>query len=272
MSAVSPTDPGMPVIDHWFVTTQIRDDLSVIVEPGVRSLLRANIWHLRGRDRDIIIDTGLGIASLREQLPHLFARDPIVVITHAHLDHLGGAHEFDLCHAHPLENITDPTGGSTLRGHELAEELGLSSTQPVPAWLIKAVPHPGYRPQDYTLRPARNCASLTDGQIIDLGDRQLRVLHLPGHSPGGVALYDAADRALFSGDVIYDLDIDEQLLDELHGSNIDDYVTSMRRLKDLDVGVVYSGHGPVLHFDRFNEIIDDYLSERARPHPASGQK
>lgn len=96
----------MPVTDRWFATTQIRDGLSVIVEPGVHFLLRANIWHLRGRDRDLIIDTGLGVGSLREQLPNLFERDPIVVVTHAHLDHLGGAHEFDLCHAHPAENIT----------------------------------------------------------------------------------------------------------------------------------------------------------------------
>lgn len=36
----------------------------------------------------------------------------------------------------------------------------------------------------------------------------------------------------------------------------------MRRLKDLDVHVAYSGHGPVLHSDRFQEIIDNYLRER----------
>lgn len=263
MTTADSTNTRMPVIARWFVTTQIRDGLSVILEPGVRSLLRANMWHLRGRDRDLIVDTGLGVGSLREALPHLFERDPIVVVTHAHLDHLGGAHEFDLCHAHAAENITDPSGGNTLRGRALARELGLSSTEPVPEWMITALPHPGYRPQDYSLRPARNCAGLSDGQVIDLGDRQLTVMHLPGHSPGGIALYDAADRALFSGDVIYDLDTDEQLLDELHGSNIDDYVTSMRRLKDLDVDVAYTGHGPVLHSDRFQEIVNEYLRERS---------
>lgn len=262
MTPVRSIDPVLPVADRWFATTQIQDRLSVITEPAVRSLLRANIWHLRGRDRDLIVDTGLGIASLREQLPTLFERDPIVVVTHAHLDHLGGAHEFDLCHAHPLENITHPSGSSTLRGCALADELGLSRAQPVPEWMIKSVPHPGYRPQDYRLRPARECASLTDAQMIDLGDRHLTVLHLPGHSPGSIALYDAADRALFSGDVIYDLDTDEQLLDELQGSNIGDYVASMHRLKELDVDITYSGHGPLLHSDRFHEIIDTYLRER----------
>lgn len=263
MLPVHSTDPDLPVADRWFVATEIQDHVSVIVEPSVRPLLRANIWHLRGRDRDLVVDTGLGVASLRRHLPNLFERDPIIVITHAHLDHLGGAHEFDRCHAHPLENITDPAGGSTLRGSELADELGLSSTQPVPEWMITALPQAGYRPQDYTLRPARACHSLTDGQTIELGDRELTVLHLPGHSPGSIGLYDETGRTLFSGDVIYDLDTDEQLLDELHGCDIDDYIASMRRLQGLDIDLVYCGHGPVLHADRFTEIITRYLRDRA---------
>ncbi|MDQ2849985.1 MAG: MBL fold metallo-hydrolase [Actinomycetota bacterium] len=164
----------------------------------------------------------------------------------------------DLCHAHPLEDITDPSGGSSLGGRELVDGLGLSGAYPVPDWLLTSIPHPGCRPQDYTLRPARDCANLTDGQIIDLGDRHLRILHLTGHSPGSIALYDATDRALFSGDVIHDLDTDEQLLDELRSSDIGDYIASMHRSKDLDVDVAHCGHGPVLHSDRFNEIIENY--------------
>ena len=46
---------------------------------------------------------------------------------------------------------------------------------------------------------------LADGDVLDLGDRCLRVIHLPGHSPGSIALLDiGSDRSLFSGDVVYD--------------------------------------------------------------------
>ena len=46
---------------------------------------------------------------------------------------------------------------------------------------------------------------LNDGDMLDLGDRCLRVVHLPGHSPGSIALLDVgSDRSLFSGDVVYD--------------------------------------------------------------------
>jgi glyoxylase-like metal-dependent hydrolase (beta-lactamase superfamily II) len=65
-------------------------------------------------------------------------------------------------------------------------------------------------------------------------------LHLPGHSPGSIALWDEGAGALFTGDVIYDSGM---LLDELDGSNIADYRASMERLLRLPVEVVYSGHG-----------------------------
>ncbi len=249
---------GMPVADDWFATTPIDERLSVIVEPHVHPFLRANIWHLRGRDRDLIVDTGLGVARLRDHLPHLFERDPIVVVTHAHLDHCGGAHEFDLCHAHPAEHITAPAGGSTLRGPELADQLGMHDSNP-PAWLIDALPSHGYRPGDYRLLGAERSTPLLDGARIDLGDRHLTALHLPGHSPGSIALYDCAERALFSGDAIYDLDTGEELLDGLHGSNVQDYVVSMRRLRDLEVAKVHPGHGPTLDAARYRAIIDSYL-------------
>jgi glyoxylase-like metal-dependent hydrolase (beta-lactamase superfamily II) len=51
----------------------------------------ANIWHVRERDRDLVADSGLGVASLRHHVPALFERDPVLVVTHAHLDHLAGA-------------------------------------------------------------------------------------------------------------------------------------------------------------------------------------
>ncbi|MEO8851935.1 MAG: MBL fold metallo-hydrolase [Allobranchiibius sp.] len=256
----------MPVADDWFMTTQVHDRLSVIVEPHVHPFLRANIWHLRGRDRDLIVDTGLGVGSLREHLPHLFDRDPVVVITHAHLDHAGGAHEFDLCHAHPTENITAPAGGNTLRGPELADQLGMHNAV-TPGWLIDALPHAAYRPGEYRLHGAVRSAPLLDGVSIDLGDQQLTVLHLPGHSPGCIGLYAEAERVLFSGDVVYDLETDEQLLDGLHGSSIEDYIASMHRLRELDVAVVYPGHGPVLQAARCGTIIDAYL-DRNETFPA----
>jgi len=76
---------GLPVVDRWFSALEVTETLTVISEPYVHPFLRANIWHLRGRDRDLIVDSGLGIARLSDELPRLFQRDPVVAITHAHL-------------------------------------------------------------------------------------------------------------------------------------------------------------------------------------------
>ena len=58
----------MPVqiADHWFEFKKIDDDITLMWEPHVDPLLRCNIWHVRGRDRDMLVDTGLGIVSLQD--------------------------------------------------------------------------------------------------------------------------------------------------------------------------------------------------------------
>ncbi|MGW3660050.1 MBL fold metallo-hydrolase [Streptomyces sp. NPDC005151] len=94
--------------------------------------------------------------------------------------------------------------------------------------LNSAVPHEHYAPDTYRLRPAGVSRYLTDGDTIDLGNRQLTVLHLPGHTPGSIALYDPRAQMLFSGDIVYD----DRLLDDIHGADQKDYVATMGRLRD----------------------------------------
>jgi len=99
---------------------------------------------------------------------------------------------------------------------------------------------------------------LQDGDVFDLGDIVLAVLHLPGHSPGSIALWDEARARLFTGDVVYD----DELLDEMHGADIDSYIASMRRLLALPVDMVYPGHGEPFPGTRLREIASEYLDRR----------
>jgi hypothetical protein len=54
----------LPIADRWFELKRISDDITLLWEPHVVPLMRCNIWHVRGRDRDLMIDTGMGIVSL----------------------------------------------------------------------------------------------------------------------------------------------------------------------------------------------------------------
>jgi glyoxylase-like metal-dependent hydrolase (beta-lactamase superfamily II) len=247
-----------PDSSGWFRVTGTGGGITRIDEPGVDPLLRASIWHVRGRDRDLVVDSGLGVASLRAHLPALFERDPLLVITHAHLDHLGGAHEFADRLGHAAEPLADPPPGS-LHLEPLAAELGLDLALAGPGrpdLLLSEWPA-GYDPERYQLRAAP-AAQVSEGDLVDLGDRAFRVLHLPGHTPGSIGLLDEADGVLFSGDVVYD----DVLLDELAGSSIADYCTTMSRLARLDVRVVHPGHGDSFGVAVLRRIAADYLAAR----------
>ena len=149
-------------------------------------------------------------------------------------------------------------GRGSLLGPELARIVGID--EQLPDVLLDAVPDPSYDVAAYHLRPVDVTRSLEDGDLIDLGDRVLRVLHLPGHSPGSICLYDEAGRTLFSGDVVYD----GGLLDDIDGSDRTDYLASMARLLELDVDLVHPGHGPSFDGDRLVTIANDYVDRTSR--------
>ena len=128
----------------------------------------------------------------------------------------------------------------------------------LPPSLLRALPSAGYDQRAYAVRPATVTQVLRDGDLLDLGGTTLRVLHLPGHSPGSIALWDAARERLFTGDVIYE----GELLDEMNGTDIEAYIASMRRLLELPVEVVYPGHGQPFGGRRLREIASDYIARR----------
>ena len=96
-----------------------------------------------------------------------------------------------------------------------------------------------------------------DGDLIDLGDRAFEIIHTPGHSPGGIVLWEAKTGILFSGDIVYD----GPLIEDAYHSNIEDYYSSMKRLLQLPVQVVHGGHFPSFSGDRLKEIIRQWLSK-----------
>lgn len=67
------------------------------------------------------------------------------------------------------------------------------------------------------------------GDVINLGNRQLTVLHMPGHSRGSICLHDRENKLLFTGDVVYD----GHMIDWLPYSHVSDYISSCERLVGL---------------------------------------
>ncbi len=97
-----------------------------------------------------------------------------------------------------------------------------------------------------------------EGDVIDLGGRRFEILHLPGHSPGSMGLWEPSSGVLFSGDAVYD----GPLLDNLPGSDVAQYIATMKRLKELPVTVVHGGHEESFGRERLVELADAYLEAK----------
>ncbi len=237
----------------WYETLPVGDGITLIREKYVAGWLRCNIWHVRGRDRDILIDAGMGVRPLKTEVPRLTERPLTAIASHCHFDHIGGSHEFECRLGHRLEAhiMENPTPRNTVSDGWIRAET------------FTALPWEGFRPEDYAVRPAPLTGYLDEGDVVDLGDRVFGVFHLPGHSPGSIALYEQATGILFSGDVVYD----GGLFDTLYHSNRDDYRASLLRLRELPVTAVHGGHAQSFGRERLITIIDEYLAGGRRLPP-----
>jgi glyoxylase-like metal-dependent hydrolase (beta-lactamase superfamily II) len=249
----------MRVAERWFEHETLEDGVFRITEPNVDPFLRANLFLIRGREQDLLVDAGLGLASLREQLAGLFGRPVVAVATHRHFDHTGGLHEFDevVVHRDDADAVSNAEGFASLQIEDYPPEE-LSGYEPPPS-LLTALPRDGFDLASYAVMPVIPTRVVEDGDEIDLGDRRFEVLHLPGHTPGEIGLWEADTRTLYSGDCVYESGV---LLDELPESDVPAYVRSMIRLRDLPVRVVHGGHDDSFGRERLLELIDGYVRTR----------
>ncbi len=232
----------------WFQTRKLELGVYVTLEPAVDPMFRAAMVTVIGRDRDLQFDFGCGLMPLRPHLP-LTGKPVVAVASHAHVDHIGGFHEFDDRFGH----VAEATGFAKQPGVETFADEFRSWPQ-----IVTAEPEPGWTVSDWTLRPAPLTATLAEGDCIDLGDRSFTVLHLPGHSVGGIGLLDEHNGLFLSGDAIYD----EEILDDLTGGSIPDYLRTMERLRNLECRLVIGGHGPEMTQWRMVDIAADYVLRR----------
>lgn len=224
---------------------RLSDDITLIQETGVANFMRCNIWHVRGRDFDLIIDTGMGLDSLKQWIMTDTNKPLKALVTHSHFDHAGCLHEFDVRLGHQSE--------ADILAYPVNKLVVYDG-----AWkrinIVDPLQHPHYRPETYSITPAPLTGYLDEGDVIDLGNKAYQVLHLPGHSPGSIGLWDVKSKILFSGDVLYD----GVFLDSLYHSNKTDYLQSLARLAQIDVEVIHAGHYPSFGKAKMLQLIDSY--------------
>lgn len=236
--------------DEWYETMAFADGVTLIHEPWIKPFYRCNMWHVRGRDRDLLFDSGLGHFSLKAHVPLVAERPLTCVASHTHFDHIGCHHEFGACFVHLAEAhiLTDPRNDWTLAGRYATDDM------------FDRLPE-GWDQASYRVKPGRLGRALEHGDVISLGDRAFEVVHTPGHSPGGIGLFERKTGILLSGDILYD----GPLIDDAYHSDRTVYHQTLSRLSNLPVSIIHGGHFPSFGPTRFQQLISEYLAGRHKP-------
>lgn len=149
-----------------FKTFPIADGAHGIIDAG------GNTFYLvEGESRAAVIDTGITEGGrILAVIRSLTEKPVILILTHAHIDHIHHMDEFDtvyLCHT----EFTMPE--DFLQEHKAGKDLKLEET-----------------------------LDIRTGSVIDLGGRKLEIFQVPGHTPGSVAIFDEKEKLVFTGDAV----------------------------------------------------------------------
>ena len=177
----------------------------------------------------MVVDPGDDIADIQAILDRHHLRVTAIVITHAHIDHIGGA-----------EKLKKATGAPVYMNENdrfLSGNLAMQA-----AWL--GVPAP--------MDPGIDVAA-RDGDVISLAQTNFHILHTPGHTPGSIGLWIPAEQKLVAGDTLFRDSIGRT---DLPGGNFNQEIASIRdKLLTLpDESVVIPGHGPITTIGREKEL------------------
>jgi glyoxylase-like metal-dependent hydrolase (beta-lactamase superfamily II) len=236
--------------ESWFRLAALEPGVWLVGEPG-----HVNSWLIQGSERDVLLDTGMGLADISAAVASVSPREPEVVNSHVHFDHVGGNELFAATAMHELgpqwiEAGCDP---AQLRAYpDLAAEMEASYARLLAAdrtdfFLIgpdeemRPWPGEGTAAHGWRIEPPPPSRLLTEGDRIELGDRELRVIHTPGHAPDHICLLDeragvlwAQDQAYYGPHLVYE-----------PGADLAGFVASTRRLADELSGAVrtvYTAH------------------------------
>jgi glyoxylase-like metal-dependent hydrolase (beta-lactamase superfamily II) len=170
------------------------------VDPGVYAIYEAHQWQeviswlIVGSKQAVLFDTGMGMQDIRTVATSLTTLPIEVLNSHTHHDHVGDNWEFT-----NVLGVDDPFTHKNEAGYshaDVASEVTADSFCGTQAAAIDTA--------TYRVRPFHVTTFVHDGSRIDLGDRTLEVLRIPGHAPDAIALLDRAHGLLFTGDTFYE--------------------------------------------------------------------
>lgn len=236
----------MRTVEDWFTVTKLDEKTFAISEWGHWE--KVHSFLLLGNEQALLIDTGLGIGSIKSIVDEYTDLPIIVCTTHIHTDHIGGHHEFSTHYVHEKEATWLQQGIPGRSLENIKKDLVRDCTKPFPKNFVLE------KFELYKGSPSRILQHLDD---IDLGGRKVQVLHTPGHSPGHLCIWEEATGYLFTGDLLY---VETPIYAFYPSTSPSDLINSLELIMQLkNVCKIYGSHNqlgiePTI-FDEVKEAI-----------------
>ncbi|HDK7175534.1 TPA: MBL fold metallo-hydrolase [Clostridium sporogenes] len=242
-------------MDNWFTIDHIDKDTHIISE--YRHWEETHAYLLNGTERSLLLDTGLGICNIYDEVIKLTDKPVTAVATHIHWDHIGGHKFFPDFYAHEDEL-------NWLNG-----EFPLTLEQ-IKNMVVDRCDLPeGYNVDNYRFFQGTPTMVLKDNDIIDIGGRSIQVLHTPGHSPGHICFFEKERGYLFTGDLVYK----DTLFAYYPSTDPKAYLKSIERVATLPVKKVFPAHHSLdIHPEILIRMRDAFrqLESEGKLHHGSG--
>lgn len=223
---------------EYFKIEKIDENTFAIKEDKIG--YKANCFLLLDNGEGILIDALSGVyQGFVDSLEHIFnVRIRKLYLTHAHYDHFGGYDKNKIEEVYVSKYELNNLKNYYLTDDYVQKEILWDGTTTFPS---------NFDVSNYKVIKIPD-AKIVPKQII-FGKRTLEVIETPGHSKGSVSFYDITNRYLFTGDVLYEGDID---LCEDPTSSKSEYLNSLLKIIDLDITKFLCGHNePIINQQDF---------------------
>jgi glyoxylase-like metal-dependent hydrolase (beta-lactamase superfamily II) len=232
-------------MDSKFFTTQEIDPHTI----AIIGLGNELCYLVEGKTKALLIDALIGVGNLRAFCRELTDLPITLVNTHGHIDHVGGNFDFNECYIHP-NDIPLMYETENLRLGYVTNGIKKSGKNIV------------LSESDFTVPRPMKTLPVYNGFIFDLGDRNIEVITVPGHTKGTIVLLDRSKGIIFSGDACNV----NTLLFLPHSTSIEEYRESLFHFKNYQpyFDVMWGGHGlwavPKIIIDEAIELCGEIIA------------
>lgn len=177
--------------NEWFEVYQVKDSIYAIYEPFQWQEVIS--YLIIGDEFALLFDSGNGIGNIKEVVSSITQLPIRVLNSHSHIDHVGGNADFDFIYGMDTEFTKVRMKG--MPREQVAAEVSEAA-------LCNGLPA-GVKAEDHHIRSFNITQLIDDGDSIDLGNRTLEIISIPGHTPDAIALLDRENGLLWTGDSYY---------------------------------------------------------------------